>query len=347
MVIADSYFKEGESQRNFNITVSQNRWMSVLDFIDLIQGKNTQENSDIREKLLFFNDEDFNLLDTHTGYGEIRMQTMFSGMVNVAGIDHAPSVLTFGETQVRKVPAGQYLVTMSYRNGKRETRTANVGYKGVSWVTFNYTPELLEGDFSKLPAFGVKISELNPANYKKTDTAVLRAMEMPPWQIAFIAGENHYKNAKYREAIGEYSKSIILKNDYAFSYASRGSAYRKTGDTARAIEDYTRALRLKPDYAEIYNYRGFLYGQRGELTSAVSDYTQAINHKSNYTDAIFNRAGIYVKQQNWDRAIDDYSRLLKLEPGNVTAYTERSRAYREKGEIEKADADLEKAKSLK
>jgi Tfp pilus assembly protein PilF len=343
VMMANCGFDKETGDEPFIIPASENRYISAVEFVLLMQKLSAART----KKAVFFPNEDFSFLDTHIGYGEIRMQTMFSGMVSIMGVDKAPSVLSFGETMIRKLPAGHYTVTMTYRNGRREIKTADVAFKSSSWVNFSYTPDLLEGHFSRLPVFGVNIAELNPANYRKANTAALKAMEVPAWQIAFISGEDFYRKGRYNEAAAEYTRAVSIKNDYTAAYASRGNAYRKMGDAARAIDDYTRALRLKPDYAELYNYRGYLYSQSGEPGKAVNDYTQAIKYRANYADALFNRAGAYSKQGNWDLAIEDYTRVIRLEPDNAVAYTGRARAWQNKGSEANARADFEKAETLR
>ena len=47
-----------------------------------------------------------------------------------------------------------------------------------------------------------------------------------------------------------------------------------------------------------------------------------------------------------DAAIDAYTEALRLDPKHATAYLLRARAYEEKGDEAKAEADLARAKAL-
>ena len=291
---------------------------------------------------------DFPLLDRWLGFGEIRMQSLASGSVIIDDFDKSPSPLGFGETLVRKLPAGLYSVSMIYRNGRRETKTAAVESQGFSWVIFNYVPDLSAADFQgALPLFGVNIAELNPRNYQKVDAPVLLNMGMEPGYVALLAGNKFYESGDFNKAIAEYTKAIGLKADYADAYAWRGNAYRKNGDAGKAMDDYTRALRYKNNYPEVYNYRGFLYSQRGDYDRAVSDYTQAIKQKPDYADALFNRAFAYGKKGDYEKAIADYTQLIKLESSNAAAYSERGRAWQSRGNREQAEADFAMAEKLR
>jgi hypothetical protein len=143
------------------------RYLGAAEFSGFVQ-------KNLPGAVAFFPAEDFPLIDRYYASGELRMQTMFSGTVMIEGFDTEGRPLTFGETRTRLLPSGTYSVTMTYRNGHRETKRAEIVSGRGEWVVFTYTPELLTGDFrGRLPAFGVNILELNPENYKKTDAAIL------------------------------------------------------------------------------------------------------------------------------------------------------------------------------
>jgi len=291
--------------------------------------------------------EDFRIADRFVNTGELKFQTMSSGMLRIDQVDKNPVPLNFGETMIRALPAGNYIIDMVYRNGYRETRIVDLRLKDSAWVIFTYTPSLISGSYSfaNLP-FGINIAELDPANYEKINREAMEAMGMAPHYVAFLAGENFYKQGSYDRAITEYNRAISLKADYVEAFVSRGNAQRRRGDLNRALEDYNRVLGLKNDYAEVYNYRGFIHAQRGDLNRAIQDYTQAIRYKANYADAFFNRAHAYGKRDSWEEAIADYTQVIKLEPSNAIAYRQRGNAWQSNGDVSKADADYAAARRL-
>jgi len=304
-------------------------------------------------RLVFFPAEDFSIIDPFINTGELRFQAMSSGMLRIDQVDKTPIPLAFGDTMIRVLPAGNYIIDLTYRNGYKETRTVELHRKESRWVIFNYTLPYLAGDFSalynqgvRLPG-GINISELNPASYQKVNREAMESMGMAPYYVAFLGGEKFYRDGDYDKAIAEYNRCISLKADYAEAYASRGNAYRRKGDVSRAIEDYSRAISLKSSYAEVYNYRGFLFAQRGELRRAIEDYTQAIRYKPDYADAYFNRAHAYGGLKNWDLSIADYTQVIKLEPKNWAAYNQRGNAWSGKGDRAKAADDYAAAERLK
>jgi tetratricopeptide (TPR) repeat protein len=215
---------------------------------------------------------------------------------------------------------------------------------GSAAASFSYQPQRSLNDFSgALPAFGVRISEINPVNYQNADPAVLRQMGMEQYLISFLSGEQLYRSGDYDRAIAEYARSVSLKADFAEALISLGNARLKKGDARRAIEEYTRAIKIANSRAEVYNYRGYAWAERGETDRAIEDYSRAITLKADYADALINRAHAFYEKGDWDRVIEDCTRLLKLEPGNATIWNRRGSAWYHKEDDDRAIADFSEA----
>ena len=268
-------------------------------------------------------------------------------MLKIDQVDREPVPVVFGATVFRRLPPGNYIIDMIYRNGYRETRFVNLRKNESQWVIFTYTPALLDGSsLGSLPSLGINLAELNPANYEKINREAMEGMGMAPYYVAYLAGEKHYREENFDEAITEYNRALSLKADYPEAFISRGNARRRKGDYDRAIDDYSRALRINSSDADVYNYRGFAYTQKSDFNRAIADYTQAIRHRADYTDAYFNRAYAYGKQGKWDEAIADYTQVIKLEPSNSVAYNGRGNVWKNKGDDERAEADYKEAERL-
>jgi tetratricopeptide (TPR) repeat protein len=329
------------SAGKFSAASVDNRFLGAEEFL-LRAGNVFKE-----QGMVFFPIDNFRFIDRYFNSGELKFQTMASGMLKIDKVDKEPVPLIFGDTMIRPLPPGNYIVDMIYRNGYRETKVVNLRGKESAWVIFNYTPPLLVGDFrSQLPSLGINLSELNPANYEKINREAMESMGMAPFYVAYLSGEKSYKDGNFDTAISEYGRAISLKSDYTDAFVSRGNARRRKGDLDRAIEDYSRAINFNKNYAEVFNYRGFCYAQKGDFNRAVTDYTQAIRLKPGFTDAYFNRAYAYAKQGNWERAIADYSQVIKAEPSNRAAYIERGNAISKTGDTVKAQTDYTAAENL-
>ena len=292
--------------------------------------------------------EDFRITSRLANAGELRFQTMTSGMLRIDRVDSSPNPLNFGQTKNRFLPPGSYIVEMFYRNGHRETRFVELRRNSSTWVVFNYTPPRFVGDFSQLRSLpgAIHIGELNPVNYQRFNREAMEAMGVPPYLVAFLSGENYFRAGNYARAIADYNRSISLRGNNVNAFISRGNAHRRRGDFDRAIEDYSRAISLGTRYAEVFNFRGFLYAARGDLQRAIADYTQAIRLRPNYTDALFNRAFAHALLGNWDLSIADYSHVIRLEPSNAIAHHQRGLARQNRGDRALATADFDAAERL-
>ncbi len=60
-----------------------------------------------------------------------------------------------------------------------------------------------------------------------------------------------------------------------------------------------------------------------------------------------NRGIIYEKMSRLDKAIEDFNEAIRLSPNYPEAYVDRARAYKTKGLVAEAEADLAKARELR
>ncbi|GHU87658.1 hypothetical protein FACS189476_03450 [Spirochaetia bacterium] len=198
-----------------------------------------------------------------------------------------------------------------------------------------------------LPAFGVYVAEINPANYQKIDTAVMQGMGMEPHYVHFLSGAKSFREGNYDQAIAEYTKAINLKNDYAEAYNYRGYLYGEKGDLDRAIADYTRAIALRSGYTDAWINRGYAYGEKGDLDKAIADYTRVIELEPKNASAYNKRGSLYYQKGDDDRAIADFNAAIKLKGDYALAWNNRGHAWYSKGEAEKAAADFAAAERLR
>jgi tetratricopeptide (TPR) repeat protein len=114
-------------------------------------------------------------------------------------------------------------------------------------------------------------------------------------------------------------------------------------DLEQAVASYGRAIEIKPDCADAYYWRGMACWKLNKIDLARSDFEQAI--KLNPHDMNNYRMMDYLlaSQQKWDEIIEQWNAFLNLEPNNRDAYLERAGAYKHKGDMQNALADLKSA----
>jgi tetratricopeptide (TPR) repeat protein len=93
------------------------------------------------------------------------------------------------------------------------------------------------------------------------------------------------EKGKYKEALADLDKAIILDPESARAYNSRGILKdEKLDDAPGAQADLDQAIKLAPKYAEAYNSRANLKKNNlDDATGALADYTQAIKVNPKYS----------------------------------------------------------------
>src|SRR5262245_23339689 len=83
---------------------------------------------------------------------------------------------------------------------------------------------------------------------------------------------------------------------------------------------------------------------KGDLDRRIVSCTQAIaqgtDNKRQLTIAYSLRGSAYAQKGDYDRAIADLTKSVELDPRNIFVYTARGDAYRLKGELDSAIADF-------
>lgn len=78
---------------------------------------------------------------------------------------------------------------------------------------------------------------------------------------------------------------------------------------------------------------------------AAEALTRGRRHSQQAVEAL-KRGQRDLAYKDLDRAIDEYTEVIRIDPDHPAAYMDRARVYEQKGEDDKAEADLEKARQL-
>jgi tetratricopeptide (TPR) repeat protein len=191
-----------------------------------------------------------------------------------------------------------------------------------------------------------------------------------------------YDQGDYEMALIEFNMVIRSQPKMGEAYNDRGLTYYALGETEKAIADFNKAIELLPDPAVSYSNRGGLYLFQGNHEQALADLNKAIELSPRLAKAYHNRGLTYLDLGNYDQAIADFDQAIELTPEFMfsaqateqsrmptgeslfgssfftgllnretyadlpTAYASRAMAYLQKGDYERAAADLEKATQL-
>lgn len=113
-----------------------------------------------------------------------------------------------------------------------------------------------------------------------------------------------------------------------------------------AVALFTQAIQLDPASAEAHFQRASVYARRGSYEKTRTDLEHAIKLDPRHFEAHRLIDWLLARQRAWDEIIAYWDRFIALEPKNASAYLERAGAYRHKGDMQRALADIDKACDL-
>lgn len=160
-------------------------------------------------------------------------------------------------------------------------------------------------------------------------------------------GNSYFLKGEHDKAIENYTEAIKVNPQEEAYYFNRGLAYHKKQEYDKAIENYTEAINIQPNYTDAYNNRGILYYIANEYNNAIKDFSNVIDIKPDNSFAYNNRGNSYRYIEKYDEAIKDLTSAININPDYILAYSNRAKTYKDKGELDKARDDENKAKTLK
>lgn len=145
-------------------------------------------------------------------------------------------------------------------------------------------------------------------------------------------------------AIADLDAAIRYRPNDAQLLAERAVELLKQRRYADAVADCDAALRLDPGRADLFAVRGRAHAVLGESDAALADYAAAIRADADRAaEHLTHRARLHLECGRPQAALDDADMAIRLDDNNLLAYEVRALAYRELGELHRADADFERA----
>jgi tetratricopeptide (TPR) repeat protein len=125
-----------------------------------------------------------------------------------------------------------------------------------------------------------------------------------------------------------------------------------TGDYQTAVDRFTRALAEGRENqlpnpgapeAELYYQRGVAFLRMGFPDTAIEDFSAALNIIPDHGPAFQQRARAYVELRDSYKSLRDATQAIRLTADNSDAYRLRGEVYLQRGQYERASADLQYA----
>ncbi len=117
----------------------------------------------------------------------------------------------------------------------------------------------------------------------------------------------------------------------------------------KRVREMNRLIRINPDNPLLYYERAGVHHENDESHLALEDLDIVEKLDPNAGPALIMRALIHYDLNEYDKAIETLSKLIRTEPDHPEAHFYRGITlhYRdEKGDVERASADLERALAL-
>jgi tetratricopeptide (TPR) repeat protein len=167
------------------------------------------------------------------------------------------------------------------------------------------------------------------------------------------AADQAAQKQDWGRAVRLYTRALADRTlpspDRANVYDKRGTAYYRNADYAHAIADYSAAIKTSPECGHCYNNRGMARNQTGDYDGAIADFTAALKYEQGERDlwqVYFNRGIAWYHKNDNDHAIADYDLAIKLNPRCSPCFHDRGMAWQDKGDLAKANDDLNTADQL-
>ena len=135
---------------------------------------------------------------------------------------------------------------------------------------------------------------------------------------AFLLKEN------YDQAIRDFNSAFELTDEddlKPWIYSMRATAYNQLEDYDQAIQDYSAAIQIEPNNSMLYASRVISYLYNGDFELALRDCNEAIllagaNFEASY--AYLMRGSVYATKNELDRAEADFQKALEMTPNSET-----------------------------
>jgi tetratricopeptide (TPR) repeat protein len=172
------------------------------------------------------------------------------------------------------------------------------------------------------------------------------------------------KKGQFDEVITQSRKALEIEPQIPDVYSNIGHALMMSGRPKEAIEALEKEIQISPNSGFAYFLLGQAYLQQKEYEKAQENYKTAIKINPEYTNAYYGLASVYAKLGNRDKAKEysenfkklkaeerkslkgrkiRYDDFVETQKSAAITYINVGRAYREKGNLVRAEELLKQA----
>lgn len=129
----------------------------------------------------------------------------------------------------------------------------------------------------------------------------------------FDKGTSLKKDAKYKEAVAAFKKTVALQPSYNEAWHQLGWCYNELEQYNDAINALKKEELNNPkDKASTYFEMGYAYEGLKKYDEAIPRFSNAINLDDEYGLAYKERGNCYFKKKEYQKALDDFNKFETL-----------------------------------
>ena len=165
-------------------------------------------------------------------------------------------------------------------------------------------------------------AEQTKTNTPQTDTPSSNDNENASIDDLLVYALSAHNQNRFNEASSQYSNILKLKPNDAISsiiYKHRGMAYFACSKYKEAIEDFSSSLVLDASSYKAAYYRGVVHSVLKQYSQAIDDYTLSLSINPYQSFCLFRRGQAYYHIGDYPQGLADCENSLALEPTNASA----------------------------
>ena len=161
-----------------------------------------------------------------------------------------------------------------------------------------------------------------------------------------LGGFHRHGIGETDQAISDLRRAIELDPTDVGAWQMLGVVLSDAGHDQQALKMLDRVVELDPCYPLVYFHRGIAHGMLWNVQEALDDLALAAVFDPGAPRTYYARACILFLDGCLEEAVEDLGMVLERDPDHADAFMLRSQAYRELGELERAEADSLRAAAL-
>jgi arylsulfatase A-like enzyme/Tfp pilus assembly protein PilF len=156
----------------------------------------------------------------------------------------------------------------------------------------------------------------------------------------------HSRMGRHQKAVEAYAKASEAFSEDPLLFFNMGTSYLQLKQWDDAAQAFERVLDIDSSHYRARSNLASLWLQAGRFQAALRASELILVKHPSYEPALFNAGLSSFALEKEDQAIAYLLRVLEINPRNANAYQYLSRVYRKRGEVDRANEYLAKAREL-